>query len=91
MEQGSRTADRSQRKPLDWARFWFAELDRFHKVHDSHKWVFTERCHRVASQQAQVGGARMEAADDRERPDPLSKSVSAATGSATRIHADQVG
>ena len=44
MEQGSRVSNRAQRKtPADWARFWFSQLARFHKVHDHHKWVFTER------------------------------------------------
>ena len=45
MEQASHASRQPQqrRTPVDWARFWFAQLARFHKVHDRHTWIFTEK------------------------------------------------
>ena len=33
---------RQKKSPADWARFWFAQLAKFHKVHDAQKWKFTQ-------------------------------------------------
>ena len=32
----------SKKTPLEWARFWFAQLAKFHRVHDPAQWVFSE-------------------------------------------------
>ena len=31
-----------KRSYVDWARYWFAQLAKYHRVHDPAKWSFTE-------------------------------------------------
>ena len=35
--------DKSKKTPLEWARFWFHKLARFHGVQDPARWKFTEQ------------------------------------------------
>ena len=46
-------APKERKSATDWARFWFAQLARFHRVHDPAQWSFTE-LHVVAFLRAKV-------------------------------------
>jgi len=39
---GNAQAETGKKTPIDWARFWFAKLAKFHQVHDPSAWTFTE-------------------------------------------------
>jgi len=39
----SNSAGNEKRSHVEWARFWFAQLARHHRVHDPAKWSFTEQ------------------------------------------------
>ncbi len=36
------SGDTAKKSPVDWARFWFSSLAKFHRVHDPATWTFSE-------------------------------------------------
>ena len=41
-ETSTNSQGNEKRSYVDWARYWFAQLARHHRVHDPAKWCFTE-------------------------------------------------